>query len=86
MDLYDNGHGWMNGGGMFIMLLFWVIIVALGFWLVSWLTRREKSTQMPETSRQILDRRLASGEIDAASYAQARRLIEGHGLETPDTK
>jgi putative membrane protein len=74
-----DGYGWMDGGGMVLMGLFWILIIGLGIWLVSWLTRRDKSVSFPkeETPRQILDRRFASGEIDATAYAQARRLIEG---------
>ena len=69
----------MNGGGMLLMGLFWILIIGLGIWLVTWLNRRDKSVALPkeESPRQILDRRLASGEIDAATYAQARKLIEG---------
>lgn len=75
-----DGYGWMDGGGMLVMGLIWILIIGLGIWLVTWLTRRDKSGGMTkgETPRQILDRRFASGEIDATAYAQARRLIEGH--------
>lgn len=83
-----DGYGWMNGGGMLLMGLIWLLVIGLGIWLVTWLTRRDKSTSMPkeETPRQILDRRFAFGEIDAASYAQARRLIEGRSPEAEETK
>lgn len=85
----DGYGGWMNGGGMVFMAIMWVLIFALGIWLVTWLTRREKTTtSLPqsETPRQILDRRFAAGEIDAAAYAQARRLIEGQTPEVQENK
>lgn len=86
MNWYRDGYGWMNGGGMILMALIWILIIGLGIWLVTWLTRRDKSTPIQETPRQMLDRRLAAGEIDAAAYAQARRLIEGHFPDANVTK
>ena len=86
MNWYRDGYGWTNGGGMILMAVIWILIIGLGIWLVTWLTRREKSTPIQETPRQMLDRRLAAGEIDAAAYAQARRLIEGHFPDVNVTK
>ena len=80
MDWYDNGG--MNGSWMIFMGIFWVIIIALGIWFVTRLTQRDKKSENKETPRQILDRRLASGEIDASDYATARRLIDGHSIES----
>lgn len=68
------------------MAIMWILIIGLGIWLVTWLTRRDKSIPREETPRQILDRRFANGEIDAAAYAQARRLIEGHSPDVNETK
>lgn len=68
------------------MAVIWILIIGLGIWLVTWLTRRDKSVPREETPRQILDRRFAAGEIDAAAYAQARRLIEGHSPDVIETK
>jgi len=76
----------MDGGGMLFMGLIWILIIGLGIWLVTWLTRKDKSVPKEESPRQILDRRFASGEIDAAAYAQARRLIEGHAPDSGETK
>lgn len=83
-----DGYGWMDGGGMLLMGLIWILIIGLGIWLVTHLTRRDKSSTLPntETPRQILDRRFASGEIDATAYAQARRLIEGQVPGPEETK
>jgi putative membrane protein len=83
-----DGYGWMDGGGMLVMGLIWILIIGLGIWLVTWLTHRDKAASLPkeQSPRQILDRRLASGEIDAAAYAQARRLIEGQVPGAEETK
>lgn len=68
------------------MALLWIAIIGLSIWFVTWLTRRDKSVERPETPRQILDRRFASGEIDATGYAQTRRLIDGHSSGSDETK
>lgn len=88
MNWYRDGYGGMDGGGVLLMGLVWILIIGLGIWLVTWLTRRDKSAPMlkEETPRQILDRRFASGEIDATAYAQARRLIEGQSSGVDETK
>ena len=86
MNWYRDGYGWTDGGGMLLMALIWLLIIGLGIWLVTWLTRGDRSTPREETPRQILDRRFAAGEIDAAGYAQARRLIEGHSTDVSETK
>ena len=68
------------------MALIWLVIIGLSIWLITWLTRRDKSVERRESPRQILDRRLAAGEIDPTAYAQARRLIESHSTGNEETK
>ena len=80
MDWYDQGG--MNGSWMVFMWIFWVVIIGLGIWFVTRLTQRDKTSGSKETPRQILDRRFASGEIDASDYAKARRLIDGHSIDS----
>lgn len=80
MDWYDQGG--MNGGWMVFMWIFWVIIIGLGIWFVTRLTQRDITSVGKETPRQILDRRFASGEIDEGDYAKARRLIDGHSIDS----
>lgn len=83
MTWYRNGYG-MDWGSIFFMALMWVVIIGFGIWLVTWITRRDhnchpqhaQATDKMETPRQILDRRFASGEIDAETYSRARKLIE----------
>ncbi|HEX7405824.1 MAG TPA: hypothetical protein VF307_07870 [Candidatus Nanopelagicaceae bacterium] len=86
MNWYGDGNGWMSGGGIIFMGLFWILLIGLGIWLVTWLTRREKPVARVEGPRQILDRRFAAGEIDATAYAQARRLIENHVADLGENK
>ena len=81
MGWYDNG--WGSGLGMLVMLVIWGGLIGLGVWAVARLTRGESRPAPVETPRQILDRRLASGDIDAEQYAEARHLLEGRGAVTP---
>lgn len=79
MNWYRDGYG-MDGSGMVLMALMWLTIIGLGIWFLTWITRRDQYrgpvTEKADTPRQILDRRFASGEIDAETYSQARKLIE----------
>ncbi len=67
----------MMGG----MMVFWIAVIAIGIWLVIRLTDRP-GEHLPKTEspRAILDRRLASGELNAEQYAEARRLLESQSL------
>lgn len=77
------GNGWGSGLGMVVMLLVWGGLIGLGVWAVARLTRGEPPPAPAESPRQILDRRFASGEIDAEQYAEARHLLEGRGAVAP---
>ena len=95
MGWYD-GWGWGSGLWMFLMMAMWVAVVALVVWAVVRMTRPGRSggsygsthdsqAPMPESPRQVLDRRLASGEIDTETYAAMRRLIEDRGARGAGT-
>jgi putative membrane protein len=61
---------------MVMMIVFWGGLIALAVWGISRATR-SRHPGLVDSPRTILDRRFASGEIDAESYAQARRTLEG---------
>ncbi|MDI1288630.1 MAG: hypothetical protein PSX37_01600 [bacterium] len=64
--------------GMIMMAALWAGLVVLAVWAIARLTRSDRPrAQEAEAPRAILDRRFASGEIDAESYAKARRILEG---------
>ena len=82
MGWYDGGWGWMAGVGMVLMVILVVGLIALVVWGVSASTRgHSNAAPAMESPRQILDRRCASGEMDAAQYAEARRVLEGRGVD-----
>ena len=80
MGWYGGGMGW---GAWLAMGLFWFILLGLIVWLVARLlpgssggTARDSG----ESALEILDRRLASGEIDLVVWqAQRAALVTARG-------
>ncbi len=84
--LYGRGYGWgmmggygfpMMGIGMgFGMIIFWVLIIAGGVWLVQSLSHGAGSnavTPPGESPFEILKRRYAKGEITKDQFDQMKR-------------
>lgn len=72
MGMYGGGMGW---GAWLAMGLFWLILIGLIVWLVVWLLPGSgggATRSTGESALEILDRRLASGEIDLEAW-QAQR-------------
>ena len=75
-----NGYG-MGAAGWLVMALFWIALIALVvFALVRLLPARPEPAPEPreprEEPREILRRRLASGEIDVDTYEQLNSRLE----------
>jgi putative membrane protein len=79
---YDS----MGAGDWLVMSVFWVALIALIVWAVARLFPRtdgRNSVDLAERPEEILDRRLASGEIDAGTYDALRgKLHEAHSGRT----
>ena len=75
-DWYDWGHGtmWMGIAG----LIFWVFIIGLTVFLLTRVARNSQHAALDkkESPREILDRRLANGEVSKDDYIVARELLE----------
>lgn len=65
---------WTTMGLM--MLLVAAVLVALTIAGVAWATRSTSEHRSFERPRDVLDRRLSTGEITQEEYVQARALIE----------
>lgn len=83
MGWYGAGMG--NGAWVF-MGLFWIALIAVIIWLVVRLLPERAGTTpppqlpAPESALEILDKRLARGEIDLDAYrAQRAALLESRG-------
>jgi putative membrane protein len=85
-----GGGGW---GWMMLMPLLWVALLAVIVWAVVRLAQPGGRSGGPggydydrsrrETPQEILDRRFASGEIDADAYTQARARLAGRNVDAP---
>ena len=79
--------GWYGGGGMgslgwLGMGVFWLILLGLIVWLVVRLLPGSSSGNSPapgtgDSALDILDRRLASGELDTAAWQTQRSALQG---------
>ncbi len=82
---------WLAGMMWAVMILFAVLLIWGGYLLITSLTRRPdrdyRGTGTHGTARQILDERLARGEIDAEEYRRIKDLIGGptDGAERAET-
>ncbi len=80
--MYDGWGGW---AWMMFMPLLWIVLIGVIVWAAVALARRpaDRVADQPrrETPQEILDRRFASGEIDADAYARARDLLAGRQPE-----
>ncbi|WP_426798427.1 SHOCT domain-containing protein [Streptomyces sp. YGL11-2] len=78
--MYWNG-GW---AWMAFMPLVWIVLIGLVVWAVIHLVHGHSSggtgvgtreAQRRESPQEILDRRFASGEIDADAYSEAKKRL-----------
>ena len=77
MSNWNGSWDWSSWTAMgLMMLLFTAVLVALIIAGVVWATRSTSSHRSFEPPRDVLDRRLAAGEISQEQYVQARALIE----------
>ncbi len=81
-------HGWgggMTAGDWFLMSLLWVVLVVVIVWALTQLfprrderpARGEEARTAGERPEEILDRRLALGEIDLETHAKLREALHG---------
>lgn len=64
-----------DGMGLFagvMMLIFWIIIIALGVLVVRWVLSNRGSS----SASAILDERLARGEISVAEYHERKSALQ----------
>ena len=77
MGWYGGGMGW---GAWLAMGLFWLVLLGLIVWLVSRLLPGSDggtTRNAGESALEILDRRLASGQIDMQAWQAQRAALVG---------
>ena len=65
------------------MIAFWGLLIWGVYALITNASRKPRDTDAGGDAVRILDRRLASGEIDAAEYQRLRDLITTDDHQTP---
>ena len=85
MMFWYGGHwAWWQGGLMWLgMIAFWGLLIWGVYALITNATRKPRDTNYGSDAVRILDRRLASGEIDAAEYQRLRDLITTRDHQAP---
>jgi putative membrane protein len=74
-DYQVHGWGWMLFGGVH-MLLFWLLMVLLIVALVKWLRGADSDDSGgSKEALDILDQRLARGEIDMDTYRKLKQEL-----------
>ncbi len=80
--MFDGFHSGMGAGGWILMSLFWVGLLAVIVWAIARIVPSRTHEPVPQTPPapseeplEILDRRLASGEIDVGTYDQLRSKL-----------
>jgi putative membrane protein len=81
--MMGDWDGGMSVAGWLLMTVFWVVLLAAVVWAVASLfpARRDGSAVLPERPEDVLDRRLAHGEIDAATYDELRGKLRAARAE-----
>ena len=84
--MFDGFHAGMGAGGWILMSLFWIVLLAVIVWAVARIApsrsghggSEPRSSSDQEEPLEILDRRLARGEIDAKAYDELRSKLSSH--------
>jgi putative membrane protein len=74
-----NWSGGMGAAGWVLMSVFWVVLIAAIVWAMAALfgrTERSSGATIADRPEEILDRRLASGEIDNDTYDALRAKLQ----------
>lgn len=76
MNGWDTG---MGAGGWILMIILWVAVIVLIVWAIGRLFPPRGATDSREVAKdhadEILDRRLARGEIDTEEYSRLRDAL-----------
>ena len=81
--MMGDWDGGMGAAGWLLMSVFWVVLLGAVVWAVASLfpARRDGSGAVSERPEEVLDRRLARGEIDPATYDELRGKLRAARAE-----
>ena len=75
-DMHDGGGGWWVVM-MLAMVLFWALVIAGIVWLVRTGGLGERSGGRAKGAMDLLDERLATGDISIEDYERRREILAG---------
>jgi len=75
-DMHDWGDGWWVVM-MLAMFLFWTLVIAGIVWLVRTGGLGDRSGGSAKGARELLDERLATGDISIEEYERRREALTG---------
>ena len=66
---------WMHpmGSGWFMMILWWVTIIAIVIVAVKWLSQQKGQSQKEDSAIEVLKKRYACGEISKEEFAEKKK-------------
>ena len=78
--MLDGFHAGIGAGGWVLMSLFWIALLGTVVWAIARIVLgrgndAQEPRRSPEEPLEILDRRLASGEIDVQTYERLRSTL-----------
>jgi putative membrane protein len=74
--MMEGWHHDTGAGNWVLMAVFWIVLLVLVVWiLTSLLTSKGRPNESRERPEEILDRRLAAGEIDVKTYDKLRAKL-----------
>lgn len=81
--MMDGWYGGMGAGWWVVMTLLWVALIVAIVWAAARLfpRRADGGRGEPDRPEEILDRRLARGEIDVETYEALRGKLRGARAE-----
>lgn len=74
MHMFD-GYG-MGGGGMFMMILFWVVTIIAIYFILKTFTEKNGRGGSPESAEEILKKRYARGEISPEEFKKIKEELK----------
>lgn len=86
-----DGHHDLDGGWWIVMMigmvLFWALVIVAVVWAVRAWTGGQGPARRESTPQEVLERRLAEGEISVEDYDERRRVLSGSSgtATTPDS-
>ncbi len=70
--MHWGNYGWGMGFGWLFMIIFWILVILGGVYLIKLITERSRPTEKGETALDILKKRYAKGEITKQEFEKMK--------------